>query len=216
MPFRNGEHFVGYEVFAVNTVARGFSESALAFAADIEVIGGAVRFTTDGTTVTAVIGSVLRPGEVLRLKDATEISNFSTIKNESANAKLSVTYYKKTTDLAAVDITVSDDLTVSDDASIEGRVVNSTVTTLDNTGTPTVAAGNVFKTGGTTAITDFDDGVVGQVIEILSAHTITITDGSAIDLAAAADYVMTATDTLILKMFNDQVWVEMGRSVNGG
>ena len=79
-----------------------------------------------------------------------------------------------------------------------------------------MAASNFFDTGGTTAITDFDDGVVGQVIYITASHTVTVTDGSAIDLAAGSDYIMTATDTLILCMFDDQVWHEMGRSVNGG
>ena len=90
------------------------------------------------------------------------------------------------------------------------------VTTLADDATPSVGGKSLFKSGGTTAITDFDDGVVGQTIEILAAHTITITDGSAIDLAAGGDYVMTATDTLVLRMFDDQVWVEISRSVNGG
>lgn len=216
MAFRNGEHLEGYEVFIVGSTARGLTSTALAFAADIKVIGGAVRFTTGGTTVTAVSGSVLRPGEVIRLKNASEISNFSVIKNESAGAKISITYFKKTADLAAVDLTVSDDLTVTDDVTVVGRVVSSTLTTLDDTGTPTVAAGNIFVTGGTTAITAFDDGVVGQRLEILSAHTITITDGSAVDLLGGSNYSMTATDTLVLQMFNDQVWVEITRSVNGG
>ena len=95
-----------------------------------------------------------------------------------------------------------------------GPFVLETVTALDDTGTPTVAAGNLFKSGGTTAITDFDDGVVGQTIRLLAAHSVTITDGTPIILNGGANFTMVATDTLTLTMFNDQVWQEVGRSVN--
>ncbi len=90
----------------------------------------------------------------------------------------------------------------------------SVVTTLADDGTPTVAAGDVFKTGGTTAITDFDNGVVGQTITILAEHSVTITDGSPIVLNASGNYAMTTSDTLVLTMFNDQIWHEVSRSVN--
>ena len=113
-------------------------------------------------------------------------------------------------------LSVVKDAIFGNDINVIGRVRLSTVTTLDNTGTPTVAAGNIFKTGGTADVTDFDDGVVGQTITILSAHTVTIKDGAVIDLAGGSDYAMTATDTLTLTMYNDQVWVEDTRSVNGG
>jgi len=80
--------------------------------------------------------------------------------------------------------------------------------------TPSVAVGNTFITAGTTAITDFDDGVVGQTIHILATASITITDGAPIILNGSANYTMTDTDTLTLTMFNDQVWQEVSRSVN--
>ncbi len=114
--------------------------------------------------------------------------------------------------------TLADALTIDStrNVSTAGVLLQATITTLDDTGTPTVSAGNLFKTGGTTAITDFDDGLVGQTIKILGAHSITITDGAAIDLSGGSDYTMTATDTLTLTMYNNQVWVEEGRSVNGG
>lgn len=90
----------------------------------------------------------------------------------------------------------------------------ATVTTLADDATPTVAASNLFITGGATTITDFDDGVVGQTIQILAAHSVKITDGGPIILAGGADYDMTDSDTLTLTMFNDQVWNETSRSVN--
>ncbi len=88
------------------------------------------------------------------------------------------------------------------------------VATLANNATPTVAGGRLYKTGGTTTITDFDDGLLGQELEILSAHAITITDGSNILLNGSANFVMASGDVLVLRMFNDQVWVETSRQVN--
>ena len=80
--------------------------------------------------------------------------------------------------------------------------------------TPSVKGGHLFKTAGTTAITDFDDGQVGQTIKILATASITITDGAPIILNGSANYTMTDTDTLVLTMYNDQVWSEDSRSVN--
>lgn len=80
--------------------------------------------------------------------------------------------------------------------------------------TPSVKNANVFETTGTTAITDFDDGIIGQVIMIKATANITITDGAPIILAGSVDYAMTDTDTLTLCMFDDQIWQEISRSVN--
>ena len=56
------------------------------------------------------------------------------------------------------------------------------IETLANDATPSVDMGEYFVTGGTTTITDFDDGYVGQVITIIAEHAITITDGTNIFL----------------------------------
>jgi len=88
------------------------------------------------------------------------------------------------------------------------------VKTLADEATPSVLNGRIFKSGGTTPITDFDDGVVGQEITILAEHSITITDGSPIVLNGGGNYTMTDSDTLTLRMFNDQIWHETARSVN--
>jgi len=87
-----------------------------------------------------------------------------------------------------------------------------TITNAD--ATPSVAGWTVFKTTGATAITDFDDGYVGQIITILCGADITITDNANIILAGGVNYTMTTTDTLTLCMFNTGVWSEIGRSVN--
>lgn len=80
--------------------------------------------------------------------------------------------------------------------------------------TPTVADGHLFLTGGTTTITDFDDGREGQIIVIIAEHAITITDGTNIFLAGSANYAMAATDTLTLVCKADNLWYELARSVN--
>jgi len=107
------------------------------------------------------------------------------------------------------------DVRFDDDLRVGGVQYNSTVTTLDDTGTPSVATSNLFVTGGTTSITDFDDGVVGQTIKVLSQHAITITHGaSTIVLNGATNWTMASGDTLTLTMFTSGVWHEVARSDN--
>jgi len=92
-------------------------------------------------------------------------------------------------------------------------IVNNTPIALDDSGTPSVLGYNIFKTGGTTAITDFDDGVSGQVITILADHNITITDNA--NLILAGNFAMTSGDTMMLICRADNKWYELSRSDNG-
>ena len=86
------------------------------------------------------------------------------------------------------------------------------VQTLADNATPSVDRLRSVKTGGTTTITNFIDGVVGMDILIRADHSVTITDNAFLELGA--NYAMTPSDTLSLHMFTDTVWTEMGRSVN--
>ena len=106
------------------------------------------------------------------------------------------------------------DMSMNNARSAGGAYIHRLVTFTSGDGTPTIANANVFITAGTTAITDFDNGVVGQVIYIKATANITITDGAPIILAGSANYDMTDTDTLTLCMFDDQVWQEVSRSIN--
>ena len=90
----------------------------------------------------------------------------------------------------------------------------TSIPTLDNNATPTILRGSHFLTGGTTTITDFDDGVAGQVITIISEHAVTITEGTNIFLRDSISWTMAATDTLTLKCKADGLWYELGRSPN--
>ena len=95
-----------------------------------------------------------------------------------------------------------------------GSLLYRTVTFTSGDATPSVLNANICITAGATAITDFDDGKVGQVIYILATGSITVTDNAAIVLNGSANYAMTDTDTLVLCMFQDQIWHELSRSVN--
>ena len=87
-------------------------------------------------------------------------------------------------------------------------------TTLANDATPTVKSVSKVLTGGTTTITDFDDGIEGQIITITSQHAVTITDGTNIFLSGSANFVMAVTDTLTLICKADLKWYELSRSDN--
>ena len=107
------------------------------------------------------------------------------------------------------------DLDMNDSTMGGGAIIKRLITFTSTDATPSVKNANLCITAGTTAITDFDDGVVGQVIMIKATANITITnDAAIIKLAGAANYAMTADDTLTLAMFDDQIWHEICRSVN--
>lgn len=88
------------------------------------------------------------------------------------------------------------------------------VATLADDATPSVVGVKFAKSGGTTTITDFDDGVVGDSFTFLAAHSVTITDGTNMLLNGSANFVMVAGDTLTLAMIDDQVWEEVARKTN--
>ena len=90
----------------------------------------------------------------------------------------------------------------------------ATVTFTAADATPSIAEGTHFITNGTTTITDFDDGQVGDTIHItnLSNDIMTITaNPSVIVLAQALDCELEYYDTITLTMFTDQVWTEIAR-----
>ncbi len=114
-------------------------------------------------------------------------------------------------------VTLDTGVEVDDEVSIivnETQFVPPPIKTLANEATPTVENGETLLTGGTTAITDFDDGLVGQTIRIKAKHSITITDGTPIELNGGSNFAMVTGDTLTLTMYESGVWSEDARSVN--
>ena len=111
---------------------------------------------------------------------------------------------------------ISPDSNAGDGRWILSDVAKSaTITTLANDATPSISAGDRFLTGGTTTITDFDDGYTGQIIYVIAAHSLTITDGTNIFLSGSAIFEMTASDTLTLIQQSDTKWYELARGDNG-
>jgi parallel beta-helix repeat protein len=94
-------------------------------------------------------------------------------------------------------------------------VTEGGIGTLEDNATPSVDGYQKWLTGGTTTITDFDDGRTGDIIYIIAEHTITITDGTNIFLSGSANFEMTATDTLTLICKADNKWYELSRGDNG-
>ena len=57
-------------------------------------------------------------------------------------------------------------------------------------------------------------GVVGQSIQLVADNGATIRNSSTIRLQGGQNFQMRHGDTLQLTMFRDQVWQEIGRSIN--
>jgi hypothetical protein len=96
---------------------------------------------------------------------------------------------------------------------IDGGIISKPIV-LAVDSAPSVGGGSIFLTGGAATITDFVDGVEGQIIRIVAEHAVTITDGTNIFLSGSANFVMAATDTLTLLCKADGLWYELGRSDN--
>jgi len=82
-------------------------------------------------------------------------------------------------------------------------------------GTPSVADGDSIRLNDT-QITDFDDGQVGDTLYVYgpTASTVIVNSNSSIFLKDAVSFRMSTEDTLVLKMFEDGEWYEVGRSRN--
>ena len=143
MAFGNGEYLLGYESIPVSSVAHSLTDSllALAFAAEITVTGGAVRFTTDGSTVTAVSGRVLNPGEKFLVDSAAKIAAFSMIRDGTQGAELRVTYFKRTAPITATDLVATGTLDVTGAATLASTLAVTGAVTVACTLTVTGAFG---------------------------------------------------------------------------
>jgi len=111
----------------------------------------------------------------------------------------------------------SGNTTQTGNATIQGRLLTSTVTTFTaNDTTPAVSAGNIFKVPGTwTAgnnITAFDSGSAGQRITVIGGDAdCTVVDGSTLKMAG--NWTAAADDTLVL-IYDGSNWFEESRSDN--
>lgn len=93
-------------------------------------------------------------------------------------------------------------------------IVPPAIPAIADDATPSVLNGTVFLTGGTTTITDFDDGIEGQEITIIAEHTLIITDGTNIFTPTGGNLTMNATDILRLIQKADGKWYTISYSDN--
>ncbi len=96
-----------------------------------------------------------------------------------------------------------------------GGVDNYIATLASGEATPSVLNYEYWATAGTTTITDFDDGSLGQHLYIRATGSITIQhNGSIIDLNGSVDFNMASSNCLHLCMLSPGIWSEFGRSIN--
>ena len=94
--------------------------------------------------------------------------------------------------------------------------IGNAVGTLDDTGTPSVTAGKFWITGGTTTITNFTGGVLGQELWIRSSHLVTVTANANIETANGSDFDMEPGRVMQLAQWATGVWTEVTRRSGGG
>ena len=86
-----------------------------------------------------------------------------------------------------------------------GRIIPTVV----DSNTPSIAGSNEWLLTETTTITDFDDGVTGQMITIIAdANSRTITHGTNIYLNAGVDLTLASSQTLSLICGDDNKWYQ--------
>ena len=105
---------------------------------------------------------------------------------------------------------------------LPGHSRRATVTFTNGDTTPTIAESDTFliNTSSDVTITDFDDGVVGDIIHVIGLGTTTAAtlthNASQLILANGKDLSMTQATVITLAMLSDQVWIEIGRTYATG
>ena len=97
-----------------------------------------------------------------------------------------------------------------------GNLLDAGISTLANDATPSIFGANRWLTGGTTTITDFDDGYNGQIIRVIFDHIVTVTHGTNIFINNGANFSGTVDDVLTLVQKADGNWYEVSSNLSGG
>ncbi len=97
------------------------------------------------------------------------------------------------------------------------QYLTPTIPALANSATPSIInhlPGRVYRTGGTTTITDIVFGYPGLEITIIAEHNVAITNGTNIFLRGSVNFNMKVGAALSLVQKNDGKWYETGRLDN--
>ncbi len=85
---------------------------------------------------------------------------------------------------------------------------------LADAATPSISGADVWATSGTTGITNFLNGVTGQVITIIAEDVVVITDGTNIFTPTGGNLTINPTDVLVLIQKADGKWYTVSFSDN--
>ena len=142
------------------------------------------------------------------------LSNISisgnTISTDDTNGNLTLDPNGTGTIVLANAVTASSTVTVTGATTVNGGFAaagtsGTFITFGAADATPTVAGGNLFKSGGAVTITDFDDGVAGQTITIISAHAV-VYDVTGTDLKGGSADITTASGDVTTWISDGTSW----------
>ena len=134
----------------------------------------------------------------------------NTISTDDTNGNLTLDPNGTGTIILANATTASSTLTVTGATTVNGGFAaagtsGTFITFGAADATPTVAGGNLFKTGGAVTVTTFDDGVAGQTINVISAHAVTY-DVTGTTLKGGSTDIVTAAGDITTWIFDGTNW----------
>ena len=134
----------------------------------------------------------------------------NTISTDDTNGNLTLDPNGTGTIILSKAVTAGSTLTVSGATTVNGGFAaagtsGTFITFGAADATPTVAGGNLFKTGGAVTVTTFDNGVAGQTINVISAHAVTY-DFNASNLKCGSADIVTASGDVTTWMFDGTNW----------
>jgi hypothetical protein len=152
--------------------------------------------------------------EVYTELGGSSLSNISfsgnTISTDDTNGNLTIDPNGTGTIVLANATTASSTLTVTGATTVNGGFAaagtsGTFITFVAADATPTVAGGNLFKSGGAVTVTDFDNGVAGQTITVISAHAVTY-DVTGTDLKGGSTDIVTASGDVTTWISDGTSW----------
>ena len=134
----------------------------------------------------------------------------NTISTDDTNGNLTLDPNGTGTIVLANAVTASSTVTVTGATTVNGGFAaagtsGTFITFGAADATPTVAGGNLFKSGGAVTVTMFDDGVAGQTINVISEHAV-VYDVTGTNLKGGSADITTAAGDVTTWIFDGTNW----------
>jgi len=134
----------------------------------------------------------------------------NTISTDDTNGDLTLDPNGTGTIVLANAVTASSTVTVTGATTVNGGFAaagtsGTFITFGAADATPTVAGGNLFKSGGAVTVTMFDDGVAGQTINVISEHAV-VYDVTGSNLKGGSADITTAAGDVTTWIFDGTNW----------